>query len=556
MTTTPSPTATDLRAAPFHLDDEAVAWVNTTLGGLDLQARLAQLFIQLVMDPRPEALQGVVDQGVGGVCRGAGGDPAALRATYEILRTAPVPVLCGTDLELGELNRIGGSAGTGYPNQMGVAATDDVGFATKMGTIAAREGRALGFHWTWTPIVDLDLNPRNVGVNTRSFGSDQGRVSAMGVAVAQALQAGGVASTMKHWPGDGVDSRNMHLQTTENTLSMSEWRASYGEIYRAMIAAGTKTVMSAHITLPAYAHEQGRPDEADVPGTISPLLNETLLRGELGFRGLIVTDATPMAGLSSQGKRSEIVWRILAAGCDMILFSDDLQADVRFLQAAIDAGHLSEARVEEAARRVLALKASLGLHRREPLPDLAVLGSDEHRTWAQDCAAHAVTLVRDTQQLFPMTPATHPRLLVIRQPKRLNGFGAPMPDLIVPDLLREAGFDVTLYSPETRVDPAQFDALLYVLGDEGLLIREHLHIDWPALHGGPLRAMERHWPTLPTAVVSFGTPYYAPEIPHCKTLVNAYVAVPEMQRAVVAALTGAQPFRGVSPVDAARGLKG
>lgn len=561
MTMTPTKILTEtglhaeLRGAPFHLDAEALDWVEVTLAGLGMRSRLAQLLMPLVMDPRPEALQRVINLGVGGVSRFASSPPEQLRGTYDLLRTAPVPVICATDLELGELTRIGGPAGTGYPNQMGVAATDDAGFAAKMGTIAAREGRALGFHWTWTPIIDLDLNPGNAGVNTRSFGSDPERVIRMGVAAAGALQASGVAATMKHWPGDGVDSRNMHLVTSENTLSMAEWRAGYGQIYADMIAAGTKTVMSAHITLPAYAHEQGRPQDADLPGSISPLLNETLLRGELGFQGLIITDASLMAGLSSQGRRSDIVWRTVAAGCDMILFSDDLEADLTFLQDAVDAGHLSGVRVKQAARRVLALKASLGLHHREALPALARLGCEEHQIWARDCAAQSVTLVRDRQNLLPMTPQTHPRLLIIRQPKRVNGFGAPLPDLEVPALLRGEGFDVTIYTPDTEVDSQHYDALLYLLADEGLLVRQHLNIDWPALHGGPLRAMQRHWETLPTALISFGTPYYAPEVPRCQTLINAYVAVPAVQQAVVDTLTGKQPFLGVSPVDAGRGLR-
>ncbi|MEF2279632.1 glycoside hydrolase family 3 N-terminal domain-containing protein [Deinococcus sp. YIM 134068] len=549
-------TLPDLSASPFFLDAEAQAWVARTRDGLSLSEKLAQLLVPIGLRLDRAELDRFLALGVGGVSRFVTVDPGALRdSTTYLQERSRVPMLLSTDLEGGELASVGGTAGTPYPNQMAVATTDDPVFAQRLGQVMGREGRAVGFNLTFSPVADLDLNPRSPIVNTRSFGSDVGRVTAFCEATIQALQAEGVAACAKHWPGDGMDDRNQHLVTSENTLDLPAWEASYGAVFRHLIASGVRTVMPGHITFPAYAHARGRPDEADLPATLSPLLTTTLLREELGFGGVVVSDATEMGGFTSQGRREDTVPQVIAAGCDILLFPTDVERDLEFLRRGVADGRLTGARVDEAVTRVLALKASLGLHRSTALPEASTLRAPEHLAWAEECAERAVTLVSDTQNLLPLDPTKHRRLLVIRQPRRTNGLGFPLPDLRVPDLLGEAGFEVTLYTPGTRVSPDDFDALLYVVAQEGLMVRDDLRLDWMELHGNPFRAMERFWDVLPTAIVSLGTPYYALEAPRCKTLVNAYSPVLPMQEAVVRALTGGQPFSGVSPVDASSALR-
>ncbi|WP_051935675.1 glycoside hydrolase family 3 protein [Deinococcus sp. YIM 77859] len=549
-------TLPDLSASPFFLDDEAQAWVTRTRDALSLHEKLAQLLIPLSFRLEREELDRFLALGVGGISRFASLDPHALRDSAEYLQErSRVPLLLSTDLEGGELASVGGPAGTPYPNQMAVAATDDPAFAEHFGRVLGREGRAVGFNCTFSPVADLDLNPLNPIVNTRSFGSDAARVTAFCEAAIRAFQAEGVAACAKHWPGDGIDYRNQHLVTSENTLDLPAWEASYGAVYRHLITSGVKIVMPGHITLPAYAHARGRPDEADLPATLSPLLTTTLLRDELGFNGVVVSDATEMGGFTSQGPREKLVPQVIAAGCDILLFPTDVERDLEFLCRGVQDGRLSEARVEEAITRVLALKASLGLHKSTALPDLGTLRAPDHLAWAEDCAARAVTLVSDTQHLLPLDPARHRRLLIIRQPQRRNGLGFPLPDLRVPELLDGMGFEVTLYTPQTHVSPDLYDALLYVVAEEALMVTPDLRLDWVELHGNPFRAMERFWDVLPTAIISLGTPHYAHDAPRCQTLVNAYSPVLPVQEAVVRALTGQQPFQGVSPVDACSALR-
>src|SRR5690606_4024428 len=186
-------------------------------------------------------------------------------------------------------------------------------------------------------------------------------------------QANGVAATVKHWPGEGYDDRDQHLVTTVNPLSMAEWEQSFGRLYRKAIETGVMSVMSAHIALPAFirAIDPEAGAEAFRPASLSRLLNEDLLRRELGFNGLIVSDATPMAGLGDWGPRDMVLPELVIAGCDVILFSDDPNGDLMRLVKAVADGRLSQDRVDEAVTRVLALKAALGLHKEDyPEPNI------------------------------------------------------------------------------------------------------------------------------------------------------------------------------------------
>src|SRR5690606_8228017 len=207
---------------------------------------------------------------------------------------------------------------------------------------------------------------------TRSYGSDVDRIERHAVAHVRGLQQNGIAATAKHWPGEGYDDRDQHLVTTTNPLSMDEWMATFGRLYKKMIAEGVVSVMSAHIALPAYIRSK-MPDaglEAFRPASVSKLLNLDLLRGELGFNGIIVSDATPMGGLSAWGHHIDTMPDLIANGCDMILFSDAPEADMAVVKAAVESGRISAERLEESVLRILALKAYLKLFQpSDVLPD-------------------------------------------------------------------------------------------------------------------------------------------------------------------------------------------
>jgi beta-N-acetylhexosaminidase len=419
----------------------------------------------------------------------------------------------------------------------------------------AEEARAAGVNWSFTPVIDINALFRSPIVATRGLGSDPARIRAHALAHIAGLQANGVAATVKHWPGEGHDDRDQHLVTTINPLSLEEWNATHGALYRAAIAEGVLSVMSAHIAFPAYVHAHD-PDaglQAYRPASVSTLLNQTLLRGELGFNGVIVSDATPMAGFGAWAHRDVMLPEVISSGCDVILFSDEPEADIARVEAALDDGRLTLDRLDEAVIRILGLKATLGLHRDRTPADRSRLFNAQSARIAAGITARAPTLVKDVRGILPLSPDRHRRVLVystgIVTP--LHGSGMPM---AFPDMLRAEGFEVTVATPGDRLDQRDFDLVLFVMAEETLLTRGRIFLDWNRLTGGMFGAMQRHWHEVPTALISFGYPYYLYDAPRMPCVINAYATMDTMQRATLDCLLGRAPFQGKSPVDPFCGL--
>ncbi len=543
-----------LSAAPFDLDGAGRNWVRLTLAGMDRAAKVRQLFVHIFFGTGPDVVARITALAPAGITKFFGPDAVAELDTLDALRAAAaVPYLVSADLEG---SRMSPPFGTEVPNPLALAAVDDVAASEAIARIMAVEARVAGINWSFTPVIDINALFRSPIVATRGLGSDPDRIREHALAHIRMLQSNGVAATVKHWPGEGHDDRDQHLVTTINPLSVEDWSATHGALYRAAIDAGVLSVMSAHIAFPAYVHAHD-PDaglEAYRPASTSTLLNQTLLRGELGFNGLIVSDATPMAGLGAWAHRDVTLPEVVASGCDVILFSDEPEADVARIEAALDDGRLTGARLDEALIRVLGLKAVLGLHMngRDPA-DRTRLFDPASAATARAVTARAPTLVKDVQGLLPLSPDRHRRVLVystgIVTP--LHGAGREM---ILPDLLRGEGFEVTVHSPDVRPDQRDFDLVLYLMGEETLLTRGRIFLDWNRLTGGLFGAMARHWHQVPTALVSFGYPYYLYDAPRLPCVVNAYATMDTMQHAVLECLMGRMPFSGKSPVDPFCGL--
>ena len=343
-----------LKAAPFNLDAVAIAWVRATLGRLSTDDKVRQLFTLNSMGLDAATLEAQRNFRPGGITRRHGPDLSAERRILEAFdAAAPVPVIVSGDLEG---SRMSLPFGTEMPNPLALAALDDVAVTREVARIQAIEARAIGVNWTFTPLLDINAAFRSAIVSTRGFGSDVGRIERHATATLEAFQAEGVAASVKHWPGEGYDDRDQHLVTTVNPLSMEAWEESFGRLYRAAIAAGAMSVMSAHIALPAWV-KHNNPDagvEAYRPASLSRLLNEGLLREHLGFNGLIVSDATGMAGLGAWGPRSRTLPEVIANGCDVILFANDYEADLGYIQAAVADGRITAERLDEAVTRQLA----------------------------------------------------------------------------------------------------------------------------------------------------------------------------------------------------------
>lgn len=535
--------------APFNLSADDLAWVEATFRALDQKTKASLVVGHMSMGPNLD-LDAIAACPPGFMVRMAAGDSAhELDQLAALNERLPVPVVYSTDLE-GSTTTPDGA--TPSPVPLAMAASGDPDLTRRAAEGMAREARQFGLRWSYTPCVDLNIAFQSSIVGSRSYGSDLQTVLSHSIATAEGLRAGGMVACVKHWPGEGIDPRDQHLATTVNPMGFAQWEESFGKIYRAHIDAGALTIMSAHIALPSYMHEKAGvtgPD-AYLPGSLNRALNEDLLRGELGFNGLIVSDATAMAGITGLRERSDLVIDVLNAGIDVILATYDIEADRDYILAGIADGRLSPDRLDEAILRQLAFKAALGVHRPAPVPEAAQTHSDA----ITETLHKAPTLVKSCEGLFPVTPERYPTIYLVCRGRGFPPFSPTKPlPFEFADKLRAAGHTVVEHEWGTPVDPGAADLLLYAYAEECLLTRGSITNDWGGMTGQFQAAMKRFWHKTPTLMISFGWPYHLYEAPGVWGYINAYMAHPAMQDVVIGAMQSGV-FEGQSPVDALAGL--
>lgn len=545
---------------PFYLTDEQVQWVENTYDSMSLEEKIGQLFCPIVFTKEEKELKELVEtKHIGGMLYREG-PGEELRQSHKILQDASkIPLLTASNLEYGG----NGSAieGTYYGREMLAAATGDVERAYQLGKVSCSEGAAVGVNWSFAPVVDLDLNYHNPITNVRTFGSDLQTVIDMGKAYIRGAKEEGVATSVKHFPGDGVDERDQHLVTSVNSLSCKEWDESYGKIYKEMIEAGTLTVMAAHIALPAYEeYFDEKPCERILPATLSENLLKKLLREKLGFNGLIVTDATPMVGFCSAMDRATAVPLSIENGCDMFLFNRNMEEDFRLMRKGYEKGILSENRLEDAVKRILATKAAMHLPEKQEkgqlVPDasaLDILNCETYDRWAKECADEGVTLVKDTQNLLPIDPKKHKRVLL----ELMGDF--PSNKRVCASFvqgLEARGFEVTVYEPEgfevmedsVESFKSRYDLIFYVGNLETASNKTVSRLNWHTMFGlGNNMPWMVH--EMPALFVSVGNPYHLLDAPMIKTFVNGYCNSEYVIQSVIEKLCGDSEFKGKSPID-------
>ncbi|WP_306912570.1 gluconokinase, GntK/IdnK-type [Arthrobacter sp. B3I9] len=561
----------DLQAAPFNLDDAAVAWVESTIASMSLEEKIGQLFINHNNDYSPEYLDGVLENfHVGGMRYRPG--PAA--AVQEHIRYAQsktrIPLLVASNPEMGGAGSC--DDGTFVSTHLQAGSHPDKSIARQMGQVAGVETAALGCNWAFAPIVDIHYNWRNTVISTRAFGNTPEIVVERAKEYFDGISESPTVCAMKHFPGDGMDERDQHVVTSYNTLGYEEWNRTYGHVYREMIDHGVQSIMIGHIGAPELSRHF-RPGMADadiLPATLSPELLQDLLRGELGFNGLILTDASQMIGLTQALKRKDLVPATIAAGCDMFLFFRNPAEDFQYMLDGYKSGVITEQRLHDALRRILALKASLGLHRKPaaervpPAEALAVIGSEAHRAIAAEIADKTVTLVKDTANNLPITPETHKRI-------RLYGISGgadftradPLAYLdTVKDELERTGFEVHLFktadqreaagetglnfmsviSEEATGDYAEkYDAAFVFASVKGFAQEAAIRIKWST----PMAAEIPWYVTeVPTVFVSLNQPNHLIDVPMVKTAIHAHAGTREAIRATIEKICGKSEFQG------------
>lgn len=557
----------DLKAAPFFLNEEKEKWVKETLASLSIEEKIGQMFCPIGSSTEEEFLKEFVETFKPGAMLYRPMMAEEAQKTHRFLQEhSKVPMLFAANLESGG-NGICAD-GTYFSRPMGVAATDNPVNAYRLGEIAGKEAAAVGCNFAFAPICDLDMNFRNPITNVRTFGSNQEKVIRFVKEQLKGLKDCGVAAAVKHFPGDGVDERDQHLVASVNSLSVEDYDKTYGVIWQEVVNAGVLSIMAGHILQPAYS-KRLNPDlkeEEILPASLSKELLQGLLRGKLGFNGMIITDATPMIGFNTSMKRSEAIPASLAAGCDMILFNKDIREDYQFVRDALKDGRLTMERADEAVARILAMKAAMNLKEQKEagtiVPSkeaLSVVGCEKHKEWTKVCAEEAVTLVKDTQNLLPLSLNKYKKLRLYLLKDRIGGGFKDGESAIdtVKEKLEKEGFEVSLFDDakpdfhemfEGGVEDikGKFDLAVYVACIDTASNQSVRRIDW--MH---LMAADAPWfiKDVPALFISVANPYHLLDVPMVKTFINAYTPSEAVMEQVVEKIMGRSEFKGVNPVD-------
>ncbi|MDO5337376.1 MAG: glycoside hydrolase family 3 N-terminal domain-containing protein [Eubacteriales bacterium] len=564
----------DLKANPFYLDDEKIAWVQDTLASMTEEEKIGQMFCPIGGNVEESYLKGFMEEFKPGAMLYRPMPSAQIQKTHRFLQEqSRIPMLFAANLESGG-NGIC-SDGTYYARPMEAAASDNPVSAYRLGAVAGKEAQAVGCNWAFAPICDLDLNHRNPITNVRTYGSCKERVIRFVKEQMRGLSEYGVACAVKHFPGDGVDERDQHLLSSVNSLSVEEWDKSYGEIWKEVVDAGALSVMVGHILQPAYSKflNPDLRDEDILPATLSKELLQGLLRGKLGFNGMIVTDATPMLGFNAAMPRRKAIAAAIAAGCDMILFNKDIREDYQAVRDALADGTLTRERMNEAVTRILAMKAAMGLpdaqKSKKLVPSeeaLSCVACEEHKKWAAQCADESVTLVKDTQKLLPISPKKYKRIRLYLLEDRVGGGFKDGEGALgsVKTRLEKEGFEVSLFD-YSKLDfyemfeggvadiKSKFDLAIYVACIDTASNQSVRRIDW--VH---LMAADAPWfvHDVPTIFISVANPYHLMDAPMIKTFINAYTPSDEVIEKVIDKIMGRSEFKGISPVDPFCGVWG
>jgi len=556
-----------LKEKPFYLNDDDLNWVKETLDNMTQEEKVSQLFCLIAYDAEPERLTQLAQEIKPGglMCRPMPAE--ASRETTEILqKNSKIPMLIAANLERGGVGVM--EEGTSMGSHLAVAATDNDKMATRLGTICGREGAAVGVNWSFAPIIDIDYNFRNPITNIRTFGSDPDRVKRMGVEYVKAVQKEGVAASIKHFPGDGVDERDQHLVTSINTMGCEEWDITFGEAYKACINAGAMTVMIGHIMHPEYSRKlnPGIKDEDIMPASLAYELTTTLLKEQLGFNGLVVTDATTMAGMTIPMPREKAVPATIAAGCDMFLFTKNLDEDLAYMRKGVEDGVITDERLNDALTKILGLKATLGLHKKQACGELIPTGEianlDEHKCWSKECADESITLVKEEKGVLPISPQKYKRILVYpieSEEGFAYGVRVGAVQLFI-DSLKKEGFEVDVFEAsqgyEGMMQPfsevtEKYDLMLYVANLATRSNQTTIRIEWVMPFGANVPI---YMESVPTIFVSLENPYHLLDVPRVKTFINTYASTDTILEALMDKLTGRSTFKGTSPVDAFCGM--
>ena len=561
---------------------EALKWADKELGRMSIEQKIGQLISVGVnatfLNQDSEAFQvlkrQVEENHIGGIILFRGSVYESVFLVNRMQQLARYPLLISADLEAGAGMRFEDTVN--FPWNMAVGATGNPDLARRQGELTGRESRALGVQQVYAPVVDVNNNAANPVINVRSYGEDPAEVARFSAAFTAGAQSAGVIATAKHFPGHGDTAVDSHRGLPEINVGRERLNAIELVPFRATIAAGVGAVMVAHIGLPQIDPTSVKPlprekrigpidtdesgeiiaESAAIPATVSPVIGK-ILRDDLKFDGMIVTDALSMSGLTIYFNQDEAAVRALEMGADMLLKPADPDAAFRGVREAVRSGRLTEKRIEESARRLMAAKYDLGLvkQRLTPLDEIdRIVASREVGALAREIAEHAITLVRNDDRLVPLSKlkadARIFNLAITNGDDRAwiaNQFtgaitrsGRTIETIVLDERSSEidvqkaiekaTGADIVIASLYGRVRSGQ--ARSVGLPESGV----------KALSS--LIASKR-----PIIGLSFGNPYLLQSFPDLRTYLVAYGDMPSLQQAMARAVLGQIDITGRLPIS-------
>ncbi|MCE3022808.1 glycoside hydrolase family 3 protein [Staphylococcus pasteuri] len=556
----------DLKSKPYNLNDQQIQWVENTLSELTDEEKIGQLFFNLFFleddanfNDNELTNKDILDKYHIGGARFQGGNGQQVQHLFNDLQhNSKIPLLIAANCDSG-----GNGAckdGTYIASAAQCEAAQDTKVAYNAGYVSGQESSALGVNINFDPCVDILENWRNTIVNTRAYGTNADTVIKYTNAFIEGFnQTKDMITCIKHFPGDGTEERDQHLVLGVNEMTPDEWDQSFRKVYANHIDNGVEMIMSGHIALPHYSKKLNPAlnDEDILPATLSKELITDLLKDDLNFNGLVVTDASHMLGMTAAMKREDYVPQAIAAGCDMFLFFNDIEEDFNFMLNGYKNGVITDERLNDAVRRILGLKAKINLHEKQANNTLEkdekaleVVGCDKHIEMQKEAADLGITLVKNTLNQLPIRPETHKniRLYVIEGEKNgLYKSDDSLTDNLV-SILEKRGFNVTVNDGSTRIKGKtlgyrdKVDAALVFANIVGYAAENNYRIRWST-------AMSNEIPwyvhEVPTVFTSLNFTTHLHDATMVKAYINAYHSNQISLETVVDKIMGESDFKGV-----------
>ena len=563
--------------APRALDRDAEKWVQSTLKKMSIEDKVGQMIVSSFMSTFmstdsaefDELARSVHELKVGGFHVFGGSERVPnvlLNPTYgavtlgqpleaaslinRLQAISPVPLLNTADFEAGVGFRIAGA--TAFPRLMAFGAARDERLAEEAGRVTGEEARALGVHVNFAPVVDVNNNPRNPVINTRSYGEDPQMVGRLASAYIRGMQAAGVAATLKHFPGHGDTDVDSHL----GLPIIKHPRARLDQIelvpFRAGVAAGAEAVMTAHIELPELD------PTPKTPTTLSGPIVQGLLRKDLGFDGLIYTDSMGMAGVAAMHTAGEAAVLAVKAGNDVILHSPDDEAAFNAVVAAVKSGQIPEPQINASVQRILRAKARAGLHRNKIVnldQVAAVVGTRKNLTVADEVSERSITLLKDARNQVPLRAPRDAQVLYLSVLDFPSNWRIAAPSRTFIPELRKRWPNVTSIELSDRTTPAEIE-LVRAMAPRFDVVIASVFVRAGSASGRmdlaePLQRLLNGFSrgSRPFVTVFFGNPYVAMYMPDLPAVMMTYDFYDRAEASAVKALAGETAIGGRLPIE-------